>query len=329
MNVSIIGPGSFGTALAQLISENTDEVYLFGRNTDVINSINTKKTNDVYFPYNHLNENINAFHLKDDIDKLEETDLVVLSVPSGVLSSVVSDLNHYLKDKIIISSIKGIDYPSLNLMTEIIKSETQNENVFSISGPTFADELIHNMLSALTIGVDNSEHIKPIKKIFNSPWLFTDLSSDVQGVEFCGVLKNVYAVALGIFDSEFYGNNSHYAFLNLCFKEMRVILDKMGHDVDLSNKFCGFGDFNLTTCVDRSRNRTLGLMIGKGIALDFENSTITMEGFRSAKALQKISQEMGMKFPIINFVSTAFKDRTSVKPGLNALLNDLKRWNSI
>lgn len=325
MGVSIIGPGSFGTALAQLISKNTEEVYLFGRNKDVINSINNQRTNDVYFPLNHLNDNINAFHLKDDVNKLNETDLVILSVPSGVLSGVIKQLNPYLKDKIIISSIKGINYPSLNLMTEIIKDQTQNDNVFSISGPTFADELINNILSALTIGIDNSDYRKSIEKLFYSPSLFTDFSADVQGVEFCGVLKNVYAVALGIFDSQFYGNNSHYAFLNLCFKEMRALLDKMGYDMNLSNNYCGFGDFNLTACVDKSRNRTLGLMIGKDIALDFDNSTITMEGFRSAMAIQEMSRKIGKDFPIINFVNKAFKDRRCVKPGLNSLLNELKK----
>lgn len=279
----------------------------------------------MYFPLNHLNNNINAFHLKDDVNLLDETDLVILSVPSGVLGGIVSELRPHLKDKIIISSIKGINYPSLNLMTEIIKNNTQNDSVFSISGPTFADELINNILSALTIGIDNSDYRTSIEKLFYSPSLFTDFSSDVQGVEFCGVLKNVYAVALGIFDSQFYGNNSHYAFLNMCFKEMRVLLDEMGHDMNLSNNYCGFGDFNLTACVDKSRNRTLGLMIGKDIALDFKNSTITMEGFRSAMAIHEMSRKIGKDFPIINFVNRAFKDRRCVKTELKYLLNELKK----
>ncbi|CDG65199.1 Glycerol-3-phosphate dehydrogenase [NAD(P)+] [Methanobacterium sp. MB1] len=325
MRVSIIGPGSFGTALAQITSKNTEEVYLFGRNRNVIDSINNNGRNEVYFPLNQLNDNIKAFHLKDDVALIDETDVVILSVPSGVLSGVIQELRPYLKDKIVISSIKGIDYPSLKFMTELIKTETANDNVFSISGPTFADELINNILSALTIGIDNPDYKKPIGKLFHSPSLFTDFSSDVRGVEFCGVLKNVYAVALGIFDSQFYGNNSHYAFLNLCFKEMRTLLDEMGYDVNLSNNFCGFGDFNLTACVDKSRNRTLGLMIGKDIALDFENSTITMEGFRSAMAIQEITRKIGKEFPIINFVNKTFQDRKYVKPGLNSLLNEVKK----
>lgn len=117
MRVSIIGPGSFGTALAQLISKNTGEVYLFGRNKNVLNSINNKSRNDVYFPLNQLNDNIRAFHLKNDVFLIDETDLVILSVPSGVLGSVIQELNPYLNDKVVISSIKGIDYPSLKLMT--------------------------------------------------------------------------------------------------------------------------------------------------------------------------------------------------------------------
>lgn len=106
---------------------------------------------------------------------------------------------------------------------------------------------------------------------------------------------------------------------------MRVLLDEMGYDTNLSNNYCGFGDFNLTACVDKSRNRTLGLMIGKDIALDFDNSTITMEGFRSAMAIQEMARKIGKEFPIINFVNKAFKDRRCVKPGLNSLLSELKK----
>ncbi len=209
-------------------------------------------------------------------------------------------------------------------MTEVVEEKTQNENVFSISGPTFADELINNVLSALTLGVDKEEYVKLVKKIFSSPNMITDLSTDVQGVEFCGVLKNVYAIALGIFDSQFYGNNSHYAFLNLCFKEMRLLLDEMGYDTSLSNNFCGFGDLNLTSGADKSRNRTIGFMIGKGIDIDLENSTITLEGFRSTKAIKRMTRDSETRYPIINFVNDAFDNRKNVKSGLNSLLNDLK-----
>lgn len=324
MKVSIIGPGSFGTAISKIISRNVDEVYLFGRNRDVIDSVNSENTNLLYFPLNKLNDNISAYHLKDDVNKLTETDLTILSVPSGVLNRIIDDISPCLSDQIIISGIKGINYPSLNLMSEVIQDKTQNENVFSISGPTFADELINNILSALTLGVDKKEHIKLLRKIFSASNLLTDLSEDVQGVEFCGVLKNVYAIAMGIFDSQFYGNNSHFAFLNLCFKEMRLLLDQMGYDTDLSNKFCGFGDLNLTAGVDKSRNRTIGFMIGKGIDIDLENSSITLEGFRSTKALYKMTREIETEFPIINFVNDAFDDRKNVKLGLNSLLNYLK-----
>lgn len=324
MKVSIIGPGSFGTSISKIISGNVDEVYLFGRSRDVIESINSENTNAVYFPLNKLNENISAYHLKDDVNKIAETDLVILSVPSGVLTEVIDDIAPYLRDKIIISGIKGISYPSLNLMTEVIQEKTQNENVFSVSGPTFADELINNVLSALTLGVDKKEYVKLVKKIFSSPNMITDSSTDVQGVEFCGVLKNVYAIALGVFDSQFYGNNSHYAFLNLCFKEMRLLLDEMGYDTSLSNNFCGFGDLNLTSGADKSRNRTIGFMIGKGIDIDLENSTITLEGFRSTKAVKRMIKDSEIKYPIINFVNDAFDNRKNVKTGLNSLLNDLK-----
>lgn len=324
MKVSIIGPGNFGTALAQVISRNNDEILLFGRNPHLIAKINQDHVNPYYHPLLKLNDNIIAYELSKERQLLMESDIVLFSVPSGVLSSVIKDLKQYLKYNILISTVKGVDYPSLKFMSQIINEETQNPNVFSISGPNFADELISNLFSAITLGINKKEHINIIKNLFSSPNLIVDTSLDVRGVELCGILKNVYAIALGIFDSQFYGNNPHYAFLNLCFKEMRVLLDVMGHDPNLSNNFCGFGDLNLTACVDKSRNRTLGLMIGKDIALDFEKSSITMEGFRSSRAIQEMSKNIGIDFPIINFVNTALNDRKYAKNGLKTLLEELR-----
>lgn len=321
MKVSVIGPGSFGTAIAQLISPNVDEVNLFGRNERIINSINQNNVNNVYHPLVSLNKNISAHHLEER-SLIEETDVVIMSVPSGSLKGVVKNLKPHLHDKIVISTIKGIHYPSTKLISQIIREETCNENVFTISGPTFADELIRNLLSGLTLGIDKEEYLRDIKKLMKSPNLMMDFSNDVRGVELCGVLKNVYAVAMGIFDSSFYGSNEHYSFLTACFKEMLLILRKLSFDEDLINKFCGFGDLNLTACVDKSRNRTIGLMIGKGISLNLNRSSITVEGLKSARAIKELSNKHELETPIVDFVNTSFNNG-NVQSNINELLKRL------
>lgn len=316
-NVSVIGPGSFGTAIAQLVSPNVKTLNLFGRNDGIINSINQNNVNNVYHPLIKLNSNIKAFKIEES-KMLQDSDLVVFCVPSGSTRNVARNLKESLEDKILISTAKGIEYPSLNYMTQIIEEETGNDTIFSLSGPTFADELIRNVLSGITLGIDKQEYKKRIMHIFQSPSLLLDYSKDVEGVELCSVLKNVYATAMGIFDTYFQGHNEHNALLNLCFKEMNHILNSSGHD-DLSDKFCAFGDLNLTANTDKSRNRTLGLMLGKNIKLD-PKSTVTLESIKSVKAIKNKSNELGLITPIVSFVDSIFNEDNDIRNSINSLI---------
>ena len=115
--VAVVGPGSFGTALAQAISRNVSHVYLFGRNEEIISSINERHVNRTYYPLTELNSNITALNLLVDSDRLETTDLVIFSVPSGVTRKVAKSLRTHLRGKLIVSAAKGIEYPSLKLMS--------------------------------------------------------------------------------------------------------------------------------------------------------------------------------------------------------------------
>lgn len=321
-NISVIGPGSFGTAIAQLISPNVDTVNLFGRNEGIIDSINQNNINNVYHPLIKLNSNIKAFKLEES-KIIEESDLVVFCVPSGSTRSVAKSLKESLDDKILISTAKGIEYPSLNYMTQIIEEETGNDTIFSLSGPTFADELIRNVLSGITLGIDKQEYKKRVMRVFQSSSLLLDYSNDVEGVELCSVLKNVYATAMGIFDTYFQGHNEHNALLNMCFKEMNNILNGSGHN-ELSDKFCAFGDLNLTANTDKSRNRTLGLMLGKNIRLD-PRSSVTMESIKSVKAIKDKSEEMALNTPIINFVDSIFDENNNIRNSINQLIKKMNK----
>ena len=193
-----------------------------------INSINQKNINSVYHPLIKLNENIKAF-LMEDNKVIDDSDVVIFCVPSGSTRSVAKDIRENLEDKIIISTAKGIEFPSMYHMSQVIKDETNNDNIFSLSGPTFADELIRNILSGITLGINSNTHKKCVTQLFKSPCILLDISNDVEGVELCSVLKNVYATAMGIFDTYFQGHNEHNVLLNLCFKEMNHILDASGH----------------------------------------------------------------------------------------------------
>lgn len=305
MKVSIIGAGSFGTALAQILAENTENVYLLARNEKVIESINRQHENRWYHPGIRLDEKIKAANITSS--HIMDSDYIFLAVPSGSLRSIIKSLDSRLQDKRIISCIKGIEYPSLKPMTTVIQEETNSETVFCISGPNFADELIRGVTSGITIGAP-PEYQREIARLLESQNIILDYSENIKGVEFCGILKNVYAVAMGVLDGYITGENHKYTLLTLCFKEMKGILDKMGYG-ELSDKFCGFGDFLLTALTDKSRNRTLGLMLGKKMQLS-KKSTITIESLRSIKAIRKLTSNMSL--PVLELVHETLLDPQNI-----------------
>jgi glycerol-3-phosphate dehydrogenase (NAD(P)+) len=316
---AVIGPGSFGTALAQAISRNVSHVYLFGRNEEIISSLNERHVNRTYYPLTELNSNITASSLFDS-DRLETTDLVIFAVPSGATRDVAKSLRTHLGGKPIVSAAKGIEYPSLKLMSEVIRAETGNKRISSLSGATFADELMRGFCSGATFGSNEHACKETVLDVFRRPNFLLDFSDDVQGVELCGVLKNVYAIATGIFDSVLTSNNEHYAFMTLCFKEMRRVLQEFSNDQELTHKFCAFGDFNLTANVDKSRNRTLGLLTGRLlISAQETGSSIVFEGLSSVRALKEKCSLSHVDTPIIDFVNAALQDPSCAQSQINEI----------
>ena len=328
MQVSVIGTGSFGTSIAQSISNNVSKVNLLGRNKAVLNSINKNRLNKYYFPSTELSKRIECHNLSRHKDIIGRSDLVIFALPSGVTRDVVKKLKSSIKEKPVLSTSKGIEFPSLYTMTEVIKDVTGNERVYSLSGPTFADEVINESFTCATIGINSEKDKKLLMRILNIPNFVFDYSNDVSGVELCGVLKNIYSIAVGIFDSFSNSYNEHYAFLNLCFKEMSEILNEFSNDKDLILKFCAFGDFNLTTNSDKSRNRTLGLMVGKGMLnLNEFNPSVIFEGLKSIKAIGEKSDNSKLEVPIVKFVNNALNEPDNIKYSLNELINSMRTIN--
>ncbi|MEE9237232.1 MAG: NAD(P)H-dependent glycerol-3-phosphate dehydrogenase [Thermoplasmata archaeon] len=310
IDAAIIGAGSMGTALAQFISQNVREVFLFARRTEVVESINRERANKDYFPALRLRKNIRAFSM-GELGNINEVQALILAVPSSSIREVADTLKEYPRDRIIISVAKGIEYPSLKTMSQVIAEETGNENVIAFSGATFADEIAYGRVAGVTLGIRNETPKPLLTRMFDGFGL--DYSRDIETVELCGVLKNVYAIALGMWDSVMGGHNGHYAFLTLCFKEMNDILRVISSDEEIATKFCCFGDLNLTCNVDKSRNRTLGLMLGKKLVLPGGvRASVVLEGVKSAKAIKEVASRHAVHAPIAGFVSEVLEGRTEI-----------------
>jgi glycerol-3-phosphate dehydrogenase (NAD(P)+) len=169
--------------------------------------------------------------------------------------------------------------------------------------------------------MDNAVDRELVLEAFNAQNLTLDMSNDVQGVELCGILKNVYAIATGIFDSTVTGNNQHYGFLSLCFKEMSHILAKVSSDPNLPQKFCAHGDLHLTANVDKSRNRILGFVVGKlEITPKDVKSNVVFEGVNAARALGRKSELAEVETPLIAFVNACLEDPARVREYVKELV---------
>ncbi|WP_292366044.1 MULTISPECIES: NAD(P)H-dependent glycerol-3-phosphate dehydrogenase [unclassified Methanoculleus] len=317
--VGVIGAGSMGTAVAQSISRRAGEIIIFGRRQEVVDSINTDNCNKRYFPGLRLNPNIRARLMNDRLD-VADCAAVIIAVPSSEVRSIVNATHDELTGKILITVAKGLEYPSLKTMSEIIRDETGNPKIACFSGPTFADEIAYGHIAGATIGAADDPSLRATMSDLFGEFIL-DFSDDIRAVELCGVLKNVYAIGTGMWDSVYGNHNEHYTFLNMCYKEMCTFLKAVSLDEGIFTKFCCFGDFNLTANVDKSRNRTLGLMVGKNIIkTPYSESGVTFEGSKSVKGIIELANNHGVDMPIAKFVYDVLGGNNNVRKSVDTLI---------
>jgi glycerol-3-phosphate dehydrogenase (NAD(P)+) len=323
--VGIIGAGSMGTALAQSISTRVEEVTLYGRRQEVADSVNHDRCNTSYFPGLRLNPNIRAKLISDSLD-LADCEAIIIALPSSEVYSVVNTIWDELVDTTLITVAKGLEYPSLKTMSDIILEESKNPNIVSFSGPNFADEIAYGHIAGATVGTADTSLRATMSDLFGR--FILDFSDDVRAVELCGVLKNVYAIGTGMWDSVYSNYNEHYTFLNMCYKEMCSFLNVISRDKNIFTKFCCFGDFNLTANVDKSRNRTLGLMIGKNIVkTPYLDSSVTFEGSKSVKGIIELADKHNIDMPIAKFVYDVLSGNDNIRKTADFLIKyEASNW---
>lgn len=274
-NIIIIGAGTIGTALGNTLAKKRGcNVKLLSIEPDVVRSINEKRLNSKYFPNIKLAKFLKA---TTDVTELNEAAIVFLAIPSNVTVDYTIQVKEFLReDAIILNLAKGFSKDQKTI-TESLSARLPNP-VCSFKGPTFARELINKLPTAFTVGSQYIEHEAIFTDLFSGTPVHVDFTTDVKGVEILSILKNIYAIAMGIVDAHFNSANLRFLFLTKAFNEMKDILLKYGGKEATMFKYCGYGDFSLTALNDLSRNRTLGLLIGKGFFTDDISDKVVLEG---------------------------------------------------
>lgn len=321
LNVGVIGAGALGTAISQQISENISELILLLRNKELCDDINNLGYNTQYYPNSKLNDNIKA---TIDINELSDCDIIFLAIPSSAFRKTLEDLKPIVKkDVIIVTTAKGIEYPSLKTMGKIIE-EYFDDNYVALSGPNFASEIMLNLPTVTNIASKSYENSLKVKKVLTTKQFKVKIIDDICGIELCGILKNINAIANGICEGMNVNENARFGILTRGFKDTIMIIEAMGGKSETVHEYCGFGDLILTSTSHESRNHTLGILYGQRLIIDENASGIVFEGKNSIKAIKEICSNNNISSGTVNFVYDVIIKKITPTKAFNKLWENIE-----
>lgn len=300
MKIMILGAGSFGCALANVVSDNGHDVILWGHLQKEIDYLAKTKENP-FVPGAKLNDDIS---FTSDLTKVNDVDMVVYVIPSFALRETSKKINSILKKpQNFVICTKGIEAESMKSGYEIVKEEVEKvKDIAILSGPTHAEELAFRKLTTIVATSENMEYAKEVQNIFNNNYLRVYTNTDVNGVEILGAAKNVLAIAAGVCDSHpNLGDNAKAALLTRGLRELKIIGLASDADSDTFYGLTGLGDLIVTATSKHSRNRKFGELLGKGLSREEAEEEVGMvvEGIYSVDALHKLKESTNLDLPII------------------------------
>ena len=328
MKAVVIGSGSWGTALAQVLCDNKVDVTIYGNCESEINDINENHRNSKYFGGIQIHPDLKA---TTDINVVKGSDIVVLSVPTIAIESVCKQIDEILDKKtIIVNTSKGFHPETFERMSCVIReniSEEHLSSVVSLIGPSHAEEVVIRMLTTICAVSLNEEDAKTVQETFSNEYLRIYTGTDEIGSEVGVAVKNAIALASGILSGLGYGDNTRAALMTRGLMEMTRFGVAMGGKKETFMGMTGIGDLIVTCTSQHSRNFQAGYEIGKaGTAKIFwETNTKTVEGVRTAKAVHEKARELGIDMPIVNETyAVLFENKNARESAKQLMTRDLK-----
>lgn len=302
--ISIIGAGSWGTALALLLHGNGHKVTVWSAIESEINMLKEKHEHVDKLPGVKLPEDM-VFTFEDE-EAAGEADLLVFAVPSPFVRSTAKRFAGKVRNgQIIVNVAKGIEETTLETLSEVIESEIPGANVAVLSGPSHAEEVGKGLPTTCVAGASDKKTAEFIQDIFMSPVFRVYISPDILGIELGGSLKNVIALAAGIADGLGYGDNTKAALITRGIAEITRLGIAMGGSRETFGGLSGIGDLIVTCASVHSRNRKAGMLIGQGCTMEEAIAEVKMvvEGIYSAKAAIQLAEKYQVSMPIIEQVN--------------------------
>jgi glycerol-3-phosphate dehydrogenase (NAD(P)+) len=303
MRCTVVGAGAWGTALADLLATNGCDVRLWAFEHDVADAINERHENPRFLPDTRLAPTVRATSALGEA--LAESTLVVFAVPSAHLRRVAHAAAGWIEPAAILAvATKGIEQGTLALMTDVIEAEAADRPVVAISGPSFAVEVATRQPTAVVAASRDVVAAQAVQETLSSSTFRVYTHDDVIGVELGGSLKNVMAVATGIAEGVGLGFNSRAALITRGLAEMTRLGVALGGQAATFAGLAGLGDLVLTCTGALSRNRAVGLAIGRGATLEqaLAGKETVAEGVETARSARELAQREGVEMPIVETV---------------------------
>ncbi len=298
--VSVLGGGSFGTAIANIIACNGHETYLWMRDKEKAAQCQEARENSFYLPGYTFTDSLEI--TSDLVSCVSKSNIVVISIPSKSFRSVAKGVAPYIRPgTIVISTTKGIEAQGFHLMSQILEEELPQVKIGVLSGPNFAKEIVQNQYTGSVCASDHQDVIDIVSDTFCSGTFRIYSSQDRYGVELGGALKNIYAIITGMAAALGCGNNTSAMLLTRSLAEMGRLANRLGAESLTFLGLAGVGDLILTCTSDLSRNYRVGYAIGKGQSLEQAVAEIgqVAEGVNTLKIVKQKADELNVYMPLV------------------------------
>lgn len=325
----VLGAGSWGTALAQVLAENGHQTLVWTHREQQANEINENHTNEKYLPGIRLPENLMA------TSNLEEavmhSDMIIAAVPTKAIREVCASMRAYLTGKkTFVHVSKGIEPDSLKRISQMLEESLPSEvieDIVVLSGPSHAEEVVLHHPTTITAACGNLAAAERVQDLFMNGYFRVYTNDDVVGVELGGALKNVIALAAGISDGLNYGDNAKAALITRGLAEITRLGVKMGGNPFTFAGLTGMGDLIATCTSVHSRNWRAGNMLGKGMKLQdvLDQVGMVVEGVRTTKAAYQLSEKYEVPMPITTALYDVLFNDKEPKVAVDELMIRMKK----
>lgn len=320
MNISIIGTGSWGLAIAESLAKNGHNIKMWSYSEEEKNNLNENKKS-IYFKDHIFNDNIIVS--SDFKEVIGFSNLIFHVTPSAFFRKVLNEYKNFLTpEKYVIICSKGFEKETLKTLEDVFYEETESENYGVFTGPSHAEEVINDEKTTIVIASKNEDILNIVTKVFNPLNIRIYKSNDIIGAAFGGATKNIIALCAGILSGMGFGDNAFASLITRGLAEMARLAEKVGAKKETIYGLTGLGDLIVTCMSNHSRNRRAGILLAKGYTKEQIEKEVGMviESFQNTEIVHELGKKYGIEMPITDAVNMILKGEITIEKAVENLM---------